>query len=78
MLLQVQKHTERLQKEKEEAAMGKLRLALPDISPAVLALALQEGSWETDKAEQLIQLFLSAKGRQLAELQKVLYLEGAL
>ena len=52
--------------------MGKLRLALPDISPAVLALALQEVSWETDQAEQLIQLFLSARGQQLSELQKVL------
>jgi hypothetical protein len=68
----VQKHTERLQKDKEEAAMAKLRLALPDVSPAVLALALQEVKWETDQAEHLVQRFLAARGKQLAELQKVL------
>ena len=51
--------------------MGKLKLDLPDVSPAVLALALQEVSWETDQAQQLLQEFLSAKGQQLTELQKV-------
>ena len=52
--------------------MAKLRLALPDVSPAVLALALQEVKWETDQAEHLVQRFLAARGKQLAELQKVL------
>ena len=51
--------------------MGQLKLALPDVSPAVLALALQEVSWETDQAEQLLEQFLAVKGGQLAEVQKV-------
>ena len=46
--------------------MAKLRLALPDVSPAVLALALQEVKWETDLAEHLVQRFLAARGKQLA------------
>lgn len=70
-LPQVQKHTERLQKEKEEAAMSQIKEELPSISPAVLALALQEAQWEVVPAIQLVQMFLNVRGIQLAELQKV-------
>ncbi|KAK9905919.1 hypothetical protein WJX75_008954 [Coccomyxa subellipsoidea] len=68
----VQKHTERLQKEKEEAAMSQIKEELPSISPAVLALALQEAQWEVVPAIQLVQMFLNVRGIQLAELQKAL------
>ncbi len=68
---QVQKHTDRLQKEREEAAMSQIKLELPSVSPAVLALALQETKWEVGPAVQLVQLFVSVQGVQLANLQKV-------
>lgn len=68
----VQKHTERLQKEKEEAAMSQIKVELPSVSPAVLALALQEANWEVVPAVQLVQLFISVQGVQVAKLQKVL------
>lgn len=69
--MQVQRHTERLQKEKEEAAVSKIKEELPSVSPAVLALALQEAKWEVPPAVELVQLFLSVRGVQLTELQKV-------
>ncbi len=69
--LQVQKHTDRLQKEKEEAAMSQIKEELPSVSPAVLALALQEAKWEVKPAVHLVQLFINVKGMELAELQKV-------
>lgn len=68
---QVQKHTERLQKEKEAAAMSQIKVELPSVSPAVLALALQESKWDVGPAVQLVQLFISVQGVQLAKLQKV-------
>jgi hypothetical protein len=69
--VQIQRHTERLQKEKEAAALSHIREQLPDVSPAVLALALQEVRWEVASAVDLVQRFLRARGLQLAEIQKV-------
>ena len=68
---QVQKHTDRLQKEKEEAALHQIRDELPSVSPAVLVLALQETKWEVGSAVQLVQLFISVQGVQMAKLQGV-------
>ena len=62
---QVQKHAEKLQRAKEEAALGKLRAQWPELSEAVLVLALEEVSWETDHATLLLHKFQSALGPKL-------------
>ena len=63
--VQVQKHAEKLQRAKEEAALGKLRAQWPELSEAVLVLALEEVSWETDLATLLLHKFQSALGPKL-------------
>ena len=62
---QVQKHAEKLQRAKEEAALGKLRAQWPELSEAVLVLALEEVDWETDRATLLLHKFQSALGPKL-------------
>ena len=61
----MQKHSEKLQRAKEEAALGKLRAQWPELSEAVLVLALEEVSWETDLATLLLHKFQSALGPKL-------------
>lgn len=61
----MQKHAEKLQRAKEEAALGKLRAQWPELSEAVLVLALEEVSWETDHATLLLHKFQSALGPKL-------------
>ncbi|KAK9824690.1 hypothetical protein WJX72_012426 [[Myrmecia] bisecta] len=74
----VQKHLEKLQKEKEVAALAKLRDTLPLMSPAVCILALQEAAWDDSRALLLLQLFQQARGEQLQMLeQKRAELEAA-
>ena len=62
---QVQKHAEKMQRAKEEAALGKLRAQWPELSEAVLVLALEEVSWEMDHATLLLHKFQSALGPKL-------------
>ncbi|KAK9836123.1 hypothetical protein WJX81_003270 [Elliptochloris bilobata] len=61
----VQKHAEKLQRAKEEAALDKLRAQWPEMSEAVLVLALEDADWETDHATLLLHRFQSALGPQL-------------
>ncbi|CAL5224724.1 g7456 [Coccomyxa viridis] len=66
----VQKHAEKLQQEKEERCMSSIKGELPNISPAVLALALQEARWDVPAAMQLVSIFLQACGSHLEDLKQ--------
>ena len=52
--------------------MSSIKEAVPDVSPAVLALALHEARWDVTAAVQLVGLFMQARGSMLEELKKVL------
>jgi hypothetical protein len=66
----VAKHADKLQKEKEDRAMGKLRLLLPQLTPATHAVALQECEWDDERALQLLRRFQTAKAEDLEALRK--------
>lgn len=65
----VAKHLEKLQKDKEEAGMTIVRALIPDLSPAVCALALAECDYDGKHAALLLQRFKNANQEQLLELQ---------
>ena len=73
VLLQMQKHADKLQQEKEEQCMSNIKSEMPNVSPAVLALALHEVDWDVRAAVQLVSLFMDARGREWDELQQVLH-----
>ena len=52
--------------------MSSIKQELPNVSPAVLALALQEARWDVPAAMQLVSIFLQACGSQLEGLKQVL------
>ena len=52
--------------------MSSIKEAVPDVSPAVLALALHEARWDVTAAVQLVGLFMQGRGSMLEELKKVL------
>lgn len=68
---QVQKHTEKLQREKEDAAFKNLSASFPDLGKTVLAHALQECNWEADQALKLLERFHSAAADILENLKQV-------
>ena len=53
--------------------MSTIKSEMPNVSPAVLALALHEADWEVRAAVQLVSLFMDVRGRELDELQQVLH-----
>jgi len=63
-------HLDKLQKEKEEHGMEKLRLLMPQLSAATHAVALQECNWEEDKAVAMLRLFVAKKAGELKILNK--------
>ena len=67
----MQKHTERLQQEKEAAALAAVRAQIPSLGPAVAALALAECEWDVEQAAFLMHRFQNARAEQLAALQAV-------
>ena len=69
--LQVEKHVEKLQKEKEAKAMEKLQVLVPNVGPAVLALALEECAHDVDHAVVMLRRFQVAKGKELSTIHKV-------
>ena len=73
VLLQMQKHADKLQQEKEEQCMSNIKSEMPTVSPAVLALALHEVDWDVRAAVQLVSLFMDARGGELDDLQQVLH-----
>jgi hypothetical protein len=69
-VLQVKKHHEKMQAEKEAAGIAKLQAALPKLSRAVLAFALQDCSTDAEKALLVLRQFQSDAFDQLAEIQR--------
>ena len=63
-------HQEKMQKDKEEKAMEKLRILLPHINPAVHVLALQESDWDDGRALISLRKFSAAHAADLKSLQK--------
>jgi len=66
----VRKHYEKLQQEKENAAMGKLHGLMPQLGFLVRALALQETDWNVEKAALLLRRFQLANTNTLNQLHK--------
>ena len=67
----VDKHREKLKKEKEEAALAALQQAVPHVGIGVCVLALEGTAWEAEAAVKLLQSFGVDKGPQLAAIQQV-------
>lgn len=67
----VDKHREKLKKEKEEAALAALQQAVPHVGIGVCVLALEGTAWEAEAAVKLLQSFEVDKGPQLAAIQQV-------
>ena len=61
-----------MQRAKEDAAIAKVRAALPETSPAVLLLALEENDWEVEPTLWMLKNFAVVKQRELAVLHEVL------
>lgn len=64
-LLQVQRHMDLMQQQKEAAAMDKLRQLMPQLGDMVRALALSKAEWDIDKAVAMLRSF------QVSHLDKV-------
>lgn len=69
--MQVQKHAEKLQYVKEQAALAALTENLPGFGKAVYASALQELDWDQTLASKLLSEFQQAQALQLQDLKKV-------
>ena len=68
---QVEKHREKLQKEKEVVVLEKLRLEFPGLPLSVMRLASQEVDWDEGPAAALLGRFQEAAKIQLASLAEV-------
>lgn len=66
----MKKHHDKMQAEKEAAGISKLQAALPKVSRAVLAFALQDCSADAEKALLVLRQFQSDAFDQLAEIQR--------
>ncbi|MEW5303490.1 MAG: hypothetical protein WDW36_006176 [Sanguina aurantia] len=66
----VQKHKEKLQKEKEAAGMFALDQLMPHFSSAVRELTLQESHWNVEAACKMLKHFAHGKEELLKPLQK--------
>ena len=66
----MQRHAEKLQREKETVALKAMKRLLPDLSPILWIYALEECSWDAERATTLLKAFQSARGEELAELHK--------
>lgn len=69
--MQMQQHANKLQRAKEEAALKAMRRLLPDMSPAVWVLALEECNWDVEPAVVMLNNFKTAKSSEILRLQKV-------
>ena len=69
--MQVQKHAEKLQYVKEQAALAALTDNLPGLAKAVYAVALQELDWDQTSAAKLLSEFQQAQAVPLQDLKKV-------
>ena len=67
----MQRHADKLQRAKEEAALKAMKRLLPDMSPAVWVLALEECNWDVEPAVILLNQFTTANGSEILRIQKV-------
>jgi len=67
----MQRHADKLQRAKEEAAIKAMRRLLPNASPSVWVLALEECDWDVEQSTVLINTFTAARASELAEIQEV-------
>lgn len=66
----VDKHREKLRKEKEDAALDMVRDAVPHVGPAVCVLALEGTAWDAEDAVHLLRGFQDDKANELATIQQ--------
>lgn len=69
--LQMQQHANKLQRAKEEAALKAMRRLLPDMSPTVWVLALEECNWDVEPAVVMLNTFKAANSSEILRIQKV-------
>ena len=72
--MQVQKHAEKLQYVKEQAALAALTDNLPGFGKAVYANALHELDWDQTLAAKLLSEFQQAQAVQLQDIKKVSFM----
>ncbi len=77
MTMQMQQHANKLQRAKEEAALKAMRRLLPDMSPAVWVLALEECNWDVEPAVVMLNTFKSANSAEIMRIQRVSCLNAA-
>lgn len=66
----MQRHAEKLQRAKEEAALKAMKRLVPNLSPAVWVLALEECSWDVERATVMLNTFQASRGEELVEIEK--------
>lgn len=66
----MQQHANKLQRAKEEAALKAMRRLLPDMSPAVWILALEECNWDVEPAVIMLNTFKVARSDEIHRLEK--------
>lgn len=69
--VQVAKHLDKLQKNKEDAAVAKLKALMPHVGPVAREMALQECGWDTERALALLRKFALSNAQELSTIQKV-------
>lgn len=67
----VQQHAERMAQEKEQNALQKLAVLLPQLGFFARLMALQETSWDVDRALTLLRRFVAENDLQLKAIHKV-------
>ena len=67
----MEKHFQKLQQEKEEAASVKLQALMPQFGQKVRTAALKESDWVPQKAALLLRRFQVANASRLSRLHKV-------
>ncbi|KFM23580.1 hypothetical protein F751_2839 [Auxenochlorella protothecoides] len=67
----VAKHLDKLQKNKEDAAVAKLKALMPHVGPVAREMALQECGWDTERALALLRKFALSNAQELSTIQKV-------
>jgi len=66
----VQKHLEKMQADKEAACMEKLAGLMPQLGASVRVLALQESSFDVERAVNLLRQYMADNDEKLKTLQK--------
>lgn len=69
--VQVQQHLDRMQQQKEQMAMDKLRQLMPQLGDVARALALSKNEWDIDKAVSMLRSFQVAHLDKINALNKV-------